>query len=166
MGASARLRPAVPQGTRLGQLPLPLLTPLRTAQGYRAEERHSKDFRKPATLLNCACSKSPLLKISPLPLACPSGRGEGECWLVAAAGVFRKDSSCRGQAGRGGGGRSFRAVWRGRWSCHLDPHEGGSWGRAWSPRAFGGYAYSQAVRRGTERRREVKDLSLRRSTWE
>lgn len=26
--------------------------------------------------------------------------------------------------------------------------------------------YSQAVRRGTERRREVKDLSLRRSTWE
>lgn len=117
-----RLRPAAPPGDQAGPPPLPLLP----AQGRRAEEGHrGPSGRQPRP--SAACAESPSLEASPL-LAEQRRRRrlrEGRWSRRTGGRGLRTD---KGRRRPGGGGRSFRAVWRGP-----RPHEGGA-GGARSPR--------------------------------
>lgn len=74
-GASASRRPAAPPGGRAGAAPAPSAA----GQGHRAQEGHSRDFRKPAALLNC-CSASPPSASDASSCACPQRQWGGRVW--------------------------------------------------------------------------------------
>lgn len=166
-GASASRRPAAPPGGRAGAAPAPSAA----GQGHRAQEGHSRDFRKPAALLNC-CSARPPPATPPLPLA-RSGSGAGEC---GPGGCSRRPQEGRrlqrtgGRGRRTGKGRTrpgrrrpqLQGCVAGRMELPPRALRGRSRGRAWSPCPSdrgrpGASLIRRQERRGTKRRREIRD---------
>lgn len=125
--------PQRPQGAGLGQRLLPRL-PARATGPRRvtAGTSGSQPLFRTAALR--------VLRQRRLPFRLPAAAvGRARVARAAAAGALGKDGGCRerageaggrarGERGRGGGGRSSRAVWLGGWSCHLEPYEGGAGG--------------------------------------
>lgn len=114
--------PQHPQGTRLGR-PRSLCCRLRAA----GQRRDTAGPSGPQPRPSAACAESPSLEASPL-LAEQRRRRrlrEGRWSRRTGGRGLRTD---KGRRRPGGGGRSFRAVWRGP-----RPHEGGA-GGARSPR--------------------------------